>query len=120
MSDTRETALAKLDALVEGLADQQAMPDDSHRSRYQAIRAALAASPAPTLAQWQPIATAPRDGTVVDLSVVFAHGGRHRMTACQWSAGEWIRKHDDRVFYPVGGEPTHWMPLPDFEPAAGE
>ena len=50
MSDTRETALAKLDALVEGLADQQAMPDDSHRSRYQAIRAALAASPAPTLA----------------------------------------------------------------------
>ena len=55
------------------------------------------------LVEWQPIATAPRDGTVVDL---WANGG-HRSASQRWSrGGNW--------WYPSGfndGTVSHWRPI---------
>lgn len=65
---------------------------------------------------WQPIATAP-EVCEVDLSVVYQHGGRRRVTSCRRQAGAWIRRYDYGLWSPIGGQPTHWMPIPA-EPAA--
>lgn len=64
-------------------------------------------------AGWQPIATAPKDGTPV---LTWADGG---VAVAEWlplgDAGEWIPggnvSGDGGYFYLVQ-EPTHWMPIP--------
>lgn len=68
---------------------------------------------------WQPIATAPKDGTRVDLllpdwegSVANAYweaetDGWFDMPGPQWCVKD--REHDGRV-EPVYSLPTHWMP----------
>jgi hypothetical protein len=84
-------------------------------------------------AGWQPIETAPKDGTVID--VLAEHEGEHetnriRLTNISWhNANEifprtgWIRITDDGNWdlvdspptCPMGlpqWTPTHWMPLP--------
>ena len=59
---------------------------------------------------WQPIETAPQDGTVI-----LGFNGRG-MTSIEWSCDAWnlAETHDypedTRWEYPP---PTHWMPLPD-------
>jgi hypothetical protein len=82
------------------------------------------------MSEWQPIETAPKDGTVIDLWVDGEFAGRR--ASCYWGKpwhdcgehgrycdSEWhdldngwvddlnmpLRSLDDR-------EPTHWMPLP--------
>jgi hypothetical protein len=69
---------------------------------------------------WQPIETAPRDGSFFDVTWA---GETHRylpvpyrMTDCYWDErmGGVVRKHG----YPASTtwfspQPTHWMPLPD-------
>lgn len=76
--------------------------------------------------QWQPIETAPKDGTVIDLWC-----DQRRITFCYWglpshSCGEAGRYcdsdwHDleegwvdgmNEPFSEYRGKPTHWMPLP--------
>lgn len=58
---------------------------------------------------WQPIETAPRDGTLVDLWLT---DGR-RETECRWSTsvGGWWRFDENATDVPVDN-PTHWMPIP--------
>lgn len=63
------------------------------------------------MTSWQPISTAPRDGTAV--LIAEADGN---VTACYWSTsvwadgGAWISElsRSDTVHY----HPTHWMPIP--------
>ena len=62
--------------------------------------------------EWRPIATAPKDGTPVDLwvKVKTVIGDHHyRDEDCWWDTekGKW--KHGD--FF-VSGTPTHWRPVP--------
>lgn len=77
--------------------------------------------------EWQPIKTAPKDGTIIDLW----HKEFHRQTDCMWglphhTCGEAGRYCDsewhgakrgwvDTTFndFVVDGTLTHWMPLPE-------
>ena len=60
---------------------------------------------------WQPIETAPKDGTEIDL---WRDG--ERWCNWWWSKGHkaWIRKHSYPIVTSVMSDPqpTHWMPLP--------
>lgn len=59
---------------------------------------------------WQPIETAPRDGTVVDLWMTANNkNSGYRVTDCWWSTlcECWISPGGD--FSPLA---SHWMPLP--------
>lgn len=60
--------------------------------------------------KWQPIETAPRDGTKIDL---WASG--QRWADCSWTGSCWFTPD----IYDCGAEmerfghhPTHWMPVP--------
>ena len=60
---------------------------------------------------WQPIETAPRDGTLVDLWFA-GHGWDCRVSDCFWGGNYWVRKgagayNDDPKII------THWQPLPE-------
>lgn len=59
---------------------------------------------------WQPISTAPKDGTVVDLWCEY-----YRMPDCLFIHGEWRQMFGEspEEFDIVIGKPTHWMPLPE-------
>ena len=81
------------------------------------------------MTDWQDIATAPRDGTRVDLSCVDPCGCvRVRLTDCSWTKWSdregWSRVMDDGYLDWVESPaekanqlpewlPTHWMPLPE-------
>ncbi len=65
------------------------------------------------MTEWQPIETAPKDGTNV-LVIVVEHPESHCVLRHQ--DGQWL---NDEFFDVISGEqviwyePTHWMPLPD-------
>lgn len=71
---------------------------------------ALYDNPAPSVPEWQPIETAPKDGTVVLLA------GCRKPVAAAWLEDEIDYWHvDDNKRGPFalrGPGPTHWMPLP--------
>lgn len=63
--------------------------------------------------EWQPMETAPKDGTAVlgkltrsDIPMPV------RYRECRWGGGTWIVTWDH---YPLSQSdgPTHWMPLPE-------
>ena len=60
---------------------------------------------------WQPIETAPMDGTEVDL-----WRGKHRFPNCHFHCGEWLwwntTSVDDEPSWLKVKDPTHWLPLP--------
>lgn len=60
--------------------------------------------------EWQPIETAPRDGT----RVLLGYEGAADYDICVWHAalGNWFNEYS----HPVPITPTHWMPLPDPPP----
>jgi hypothetical protein len=65
---------------------------------------------------WQPINTAPTDGTFVDLWMVGPLNTGARRADCWFKNGKWLTDYFDRgddgpEFY-IGDVPTHWMPLP--------
>ena len=91
-------------------------------------------SPSVKSLEWQPIETAPKDGTLVDLlcaDPACVHNLNVRLTDCAWHVADdlyqhtgWVRVLDDGDWDLVEGEatsplglpwwmPTHWMPLPD-------
>jgi hypothetical protein len=60
------------------------------------------------LTKWQPIETAPKDGTRVDVCF-----GKNRVTDVFFRRGNWAKE----IGYPVVTkvffeQPTHWMPIP--------
>lgn len=77
--------------------------------------------------QWQPIETAPRDGTLIDLYVPSL--GK-RATDCYWKdsqirghSGWWWGNHDnnpERMSYRLHLEATHWLPIPSLLQPAKE
>jgi hypothetical protein len=67
------------------------------------------------MSEWQPIATAPKNGRVVDLWVEF-HDRPERRTDYAWSMGAWRCIHDPaRVIWEDSELPraTHWMHRPE-------
>ena len=71
------------------------------------------------VAGWQPIKTAPIDGTEVDLWVRRSNPSRgFRVAECHYHCGEWLTQQivladsTDSVWESVTGA-THWMPLPE-------
>jgi hypothetical protein len=62
--------------------------------------------------RWQPITTAPRDGTFV---IVAGDSGYLttplRAEICRSSGGAW-RNHANDLFTDGGADPLYWIPLP--------
>ena len=62
-------------------------------------------------AQWQPIDTAPKDGTVIWLATPYQYrfGSWHRNTWFDQFTFEETDKPDPSLYF----RPTHWMPIPE-------
>jgi hypothetical protein len=70
------------------------------------------------MSEWQPIETAPKDGTFVDLW--FPENGSHivsrRIASCRWKEDlpggpAWFAQSGGGGWN-MGRKATHWMPLP--------
>jgi len=129
----REEALeAEVKYLKHTLAIEQRKHAKCRREKHALLSSAAAEAKMREALEWQPIATAPTDGTVIDLWL----GGDedpHRRTDCYWGrphheCGEAGRYCDccppDRDMWvdPLSGgyedlSPTHWM-RPPAAPAA--
>ena len=57
---------------------------------------------------WQPISTAPKDGTPF-LGIGFHSMGSYQLVTCYSTAGEWIDTAGAGVPY----DPEFWQPLPE-------
>lgn len=59
------------------------------------------------MAEWQPIETAPKDGSEIILGIA----GASSIDFFRWNTdcNEWL----DRTADPPHGPPTHWMPKPE-------
>lgn len=82
-----------------------------HDNWAQGFDTAFYTTPQPAIPAWQPIETAPRDGTVILLCRV--HPNPDVRIAV--SDGQWLETsngHWDWVWPYIRKEPTHWMPLP--------
>jgi hypothetical protein len=63
---------------------------------------------------WRDIASAPRDGTPVDLKVRLRSGKTIRIPNCKRTVDGWLDEHNAYVTVDDGASrATHWMPLPD-------
>ncbi len=82
------------------------------RDVWRVMAAASPSVPAPAISEWQPIETAPKDGT----PILLAWGGKTRL-------GKWLDNSKSPIMPWAGwrtpsnetsprGEPAHWMPLP--------
>ena len=62
---------------------------------------------------WQPIETAPKDGTMVDLWVTAFHGKNCRLTDMWWSESTgWRGGRRSEFNEAMAKRATYWMPLP--------
>ena len=57
------------------------------------------------MSEWQPIETAPKDGTTI-LAI-----GKLRMYLIHWVKGFWL--NSEYVYEVPNDRYTHWMPLPN-------
>ena len=86
-------------------------------SRGACLSGAFEMSQGESGAAWQPIETAPRDGTEVDLFgfPMVESTKRVRIVDCHFHCGEWLRWGDWTDIegsWDVIANPTHWQPLP--------
>lgn len=71
------------------------------------------------MTEWQPIETAPRDGTLI--IIAYKVFGRYRVYPASYGVGGFVDSdfawgildHDGSTNAVKTGEPTHWMPLPE-------
>lgn len=59
---------------------------------------------------WQPIETAPKDGTEI---LAFAHRDRAYYGVAQWAEANEALGSVAGWFWPYATRPTHWMRLPE-------
>lgn len=104
-----------LDQFMPGL-----LPEDADAFATALESADLSGAPY-HMRMWQPIETAPKDGTEIDMWCPDERGG------CRYPDAKWMKCkyepnkgeyawHDwnpEFEWEPIGGIPTHWMPLPD-------
>jgi len=65
-------------------------------------------------AQWQPIETAPKDGTWILVHHEWGIDFARWRPSDRWQAEGWETELYDRYGEPAEEiDPTHWMPLPD-------
>lgn len=87
---------------------------DTSPERYEFIDCMRAALIAAEQAAWQGIESAPKDGTAVLLYC--SYGERHpaEMVTAEWRHDDWrlIQTGGYAEDSDVGGDPTHWRPLP--------
>jgi hypothetical protein len=57
---------------------------------------------------WNPVVTAPRDGTIIRMAN-FAFGHCHYCRSAAYQNGEWIEVDSSREGQPLK-DPTHWLP----------
>jgi len=71
---------------------------------------------------WQPIETAPKDGSKIDLWAKFEKSGWRRVPDAHWNEaiGDWQLGNFNAADYMVRPEITHWMPLPPTPEAPDE
>ncbi len=72
---------------------------------------------------WNPIETAPKDGTEIDLWFIDHNGYRYRIPDAKWMPRKYDPHKGEHAWHdwnpefewdPLeGGEPTHWMPPPE-------
>jgi hypothetical protein len=62
------------------------------------------------MAAWRPIATAPRDGTVV--LVYMPDALEPKVALAQWVEDEWTDAWREDGCRPIDAEPTRWLPVP--------
>ena len=99
------------------------LPEVNWPMRKQIYRDMIAAAPTPPVSEdrWQPIKTAPKDGTTVLLkcphmnAIVSGHYGE--VTDGDWETGysywmEWLIDEELWIQEDPSQAPTHWMPLP--------
>lgn len=102
-TDTVPVPKDLLEMLIEGAEGSHFYFDE----RMDQARALLERPPQPDSA-WQPIMTAPKDGTYID-----CHNGSQRFTNVYWSSAK--RRFEFRArdgsYYDT--EATHWMPVPN-------
>ncbi len=110
--------LAAVDRVIEQNDGHVAAGVDWHALRGSILRG-RAALAAPKAEAWQPIATAPKNGTHV--LVIVMTSKEPRADIAHWNEGEWRAGTDDcwDDARGKGGEvlgyyadATHWMPLP--------
>lgn len=79
------------------------IPEDEYEEIADEVIAALAS-------QWQPIESAPKDGTFY----LATNGQDHRVENCPdgYVAGIWHRIDGDWRGCALGDDSTHWQPLP--------
>ena len=117
-----------IDAAYAALAEPAAAPSDFERAFTDACDeigcahdnealleaiASLKKSAVTPHERWQPIETAPRDGTRIDL----LFRGNMRFTDCAWSEGAWWATEADEPSVCLShgtSQPTHWMLIPAF------
>lgn len=93
---------------------------------WSIIRTALRSRPSGD-GEWQPIETAPRDGT--EFMALSYHG----LSKCKWEKVDWGDHPDDRTSYwwvdpddnvyfedGLNDAPTHWLPLPELPSLSGD
>lgn len=84
----------------------------------EAERAKVAAA---RLEGWQPIETAPKDGTAILIACDYHRPNRSQVTLAWWEprVRKWVESQhwddceDDWNFNTCAFRVTHWMPLPD-------
>ncbi len=65
------------------------------------------------MSTWQPIDTAPKDGTWVLLTGGHAAEPTGPCVVGFWDRDDWAYAHWDGSWYSIYEAPTHWMPLPE-------
>lgn len=118
---TMKEAADEIDRLREVLEDSQSLlvamlhearPATEIEAQIVANRAALS-SPAGSAAEaWQPIETAPKDGTPILITRPTRHQTEEGWHVVRWD-DDWWTCHDGQFDAPLRGSgPTHWQPLP--------